>query len=253
MRPHCASFYAYQKKFGGRTGKAVRVPIAAQIDIVIWRAFLCLLRFDEKSYARSIFSFKPAPPTYLIEYDASLDGFGVLLSTQDPTTGDTVLIAHAAMTVPFLGGSRDSSYQNACEYTAVLLALLILRQTRQPKGFYFDLIGDSVSSLAWIERDIVNSSIAQGAHIAYTLLAVRMDAMVSKTTFIPSKQNAVCDALSRGVSGMTLGLPTEREFRIHPSDAIHRYVCRCDPRLQFTSAQELVAQAQELLEILEEI
>ena len=43
-----------------------------------WRAMLYLVHFDETHFTRPLFSFKDDPPVYIVEFDASLKGAGVV-------------------------------------------------------------------------------------------------------------------------------------------------------------------------------
>jgi hypothetical protein len=70
------------------------LPPLARADVELWRAFFCLLHFNPTSYARSLYSFLPRPPTIFIEYDASLDGYGVGVSSWDPTLESFVLLGY---------------------------------------------------------------------------------------------------------------------------------------------------------------
>jgi hypothetical protein len=50
------------------------------------------------------------------------------------------------------------------------------------------LWGDSMSSLAWAEKDRVNSFIARRANIVYTLASVKADIDVTKRIHVPGKE-----------------------------------------------------------------
>jgi hypothetical protein len=251
MRPYTRALYAMQAMFHGRGHETRRgLSPAALSEIVMWRAFLCLLRFNEKAYARPLNSFRHQPPSYVIEYDASLQGLGVCVSRYTSPTESPQLMAYAAMSVPYTIVGSDSSYQNACEYTAVLLGLLILRALGVPSGFTYDLIGDSRSSLSWVARDGVRSSIAHNAHLGFTLVSVSLDATAASTHFIPSHSNAICDGLSRGLSGQQLGLPADLQFVLPCAHPVHRFISACDPVTELPSPEAHITFVQQLLAIL---
>jgi hypothetical protein len=52
----------------------------AQNAIMVWRVMLCMLSFKPEKFARSFDSFWVVSMTVLLEYDASLMGFGLRLS-----------------------------------------------------------------------------------------------------------------------------------------------------------------------------
>ncbi len=251
MRPYTQSLYTMTTAFRGMGPRAtVRLSREAKTDIAMWRAFLCLLRFDERTYARSLYSFRSQPPRFLIEYDASLTGFGICLHEWSSLRQSYDLFAYSQLSVPYKHIGSDSTYQNACEYTAVLFALLLLQSFHVKPGFTFDLIGDSVSSLSWVARDKVRSGIAHNAHVGYTLVSVAMDATVADIRFIPSEANHICDGLSRGKSGHDLGLSPDMMVFVAPESPINQYISLCDPFHQVESAYEHVAFCRSLLTLL---
>jgi hypothetical protein len=139
-----------------------------------------------------------------------------------------------------------------CEYTAVLLGILLLKRLRIPKGFSYILLGDSMSSLAWALKETTNSGLAHNAHIGLTLAAVSMDALIASAHWLSSKDNYIADGLSRGVSGPDLNLPEELHYPIIQGDNIDQYVKLCDPSKSFDTANETIALSRQLLRLLKE-
>eukprot|EP01034_Spumella_vulgaris_P000528 gene528-704_t len=80
MRPYVPSLFLFLKTFKDKVGTKRRLGKPQQRDIEMWRAFLCLARCDPDFYARPMTSFIRAPPTFMINYDASLTGMGVRVS-----------------------------------------------------------------------------------------------------------------------------------------------------------------------------
>jgi hypothetical protein len=96
----------------------------------------------------------------LIEYDASLEGYGVGVSIWNTESGLFVLQGYTSLVAPF-PVSDDSSRQNCQEYTAVMLGLLLAKQLGITSGFSFDITGDNTTSLSWCRRGRVASEIAR--------------------------------------------------------------------------------------------
>eukprot|EP01034_Spumella_vulgaris_P045931 gene45931-57258_t len=250
MSPYVASLYKFENSFNSRRGVRRHLLLEQKRDVAMWRAFLCLAKFNPDFYARPMVSFLRAPPTYILNYDASLTGMGVRISRRDPGTDQYHLIAYTAMSLPFKCVGTDSSYQNMCEYVAVLLGLLLLHQLRVPKSFTFILIGDSMSSLAWMLRQSTNSAIAHNAHIGLTTTSIFLDATVAEAYWLSSKDNFVADGLSRGVAGKELNLPEDLFIPVVEHGVIDQVIRACDPSRLISSADETVDFTKALIALL---
>lgn len=248
MRPYVANFNRFIPTFGNVYGCGRHAPKGVALDILLWQGFLALLRFDERAYARSLFSFRRHLPTFLIQYDASLDGMGVFILQRLSPGGNYELMFHTSVTNPFPMIGRLSRFQNLCEFTAVILALFTLRQQGVAPGFSYDLVGDSRASLSWVYRDIVNSEIAAHAHCAFTLLAVFLDATVASTRYISSAENHICDRLSRGIA--VDELPPSRRFVVDQVHPAFRFLQLCSPHIVADSLDEHVSLIQAMIAIL---
>jgi hypothetical protein len=77
MRPFCSALY---RATWGRTDRFALfdIPNEAVIAIQSWRAMLCLVRYRETDYTRTIVSFADVTPVVLVEFDASLSGAGLI-------------------------------------------------------------------------------------------------------------------------------------------------------------------------------
>jgi hypothetical protein len=145
MRPYTAAFYKMTTSFTSTSARRM-ISRTAVMDVQMWRAFLCLLAFDETKYVRTIESFLPQVSKFRIEYDASLTGLGWVTSIRG-INGEWKVIQFAGMLFPF-DVHKDSSFQNTCEYLAVIAAVYALYLLGH-QGFTYELIGDSMSSLKW--------------------------------------------------------------------------------------------------------
>jgi hypothetical protein len=197
MRPYTSAFHRTVQNFNDNT-VSLRIPDSDSVfDLLIWRSFLCLLAFQEETFARPLLSFRPVVARIKIEYDASLTGLGILISQRNNEQDAWTLLYHSSMLFPF-NVQKDSSYQNTCEFLAVAAALVILTINGH-RAFTYDLYGDSVSSLLWCQNERTKSLLARQAMFGFSLLSVYADATLGTTIHVPGKSNITCDQLSRGV------------------------------------------------------
>eukprot|EP01034_Spumella_vulgaris_P022117 gene22117-28220_t len=250
MTPYTASLYKFEKGYNAKGGALRHLSLEQKRDVEMWRAFLCLSKFDTKFYARPMRTFLRAKPTYVMNYDASLTGLGVRISRIIPESEQYELMVYTAMSIPFSGIKGDSSHQNMCEYTAVLLGLLLLHQLKVPKHFTYILIGDSMSSLAWMLRQSTNSAIAHNAHIGLTTTALNLDALVAEAFWLESEANFVADGLSRGVAGKDLNLPEDLFFPVVEKSVIDQVIHACNPSQKVQTAEDTVRFTKALIALL---
>jgi hypothetical protein len=250
MRPYAAALHAFKTNFDGDRVSERHPSDLVRCDVIMWRSFFCLLQLDPVNFARPLDSFRPRTATVQIEYDASLTGLGVIVSTWDAELEAFVLRGYSALVLPFfVANVKDASRQNTNEYLAVLMALLLVRQEQYaPRSFAYNIIGDSTSSLSWCETGRANSRIAMAANIAHNLLAVEMDSTLVGARHIPGPENIQCDGLSRGKSGPEMGLPANR--MVIMGEAAVQYIRLCDPAVDLRSADQHVERSMELLSVL---
>ena len=77
MRPFCG---ALNRLIAGRTESHATFSLSAEARIAIkcWTAMLCLVRYQETRFTRTLESFAPSTPTSIAEFDASLSGAGLI-------------------------------------------------------------------------------------------------------------------------------------------------------------------------------
>lgn len=78
MRPFCG---ALSRLTQGRTDPHALFHLSheAKVAVQCWRAMLCLVRYQETDFTRSLESFNPTTtPTVLVEFDSSLSGAGLV-------------------------------------------------------------------------------------------------------------------------------------------------------------------------------
>lgn len=209
MKPFTSAFHRMSSSYQNNNSIMKLTSTEAWRDLRMWKVFLCLLLPYEKTLARSLNTFQAEPPSIRIEYDASLTGAGFVISKQAGKTGSWTILAHAGLVFPFADVSKmDSSYQNSCEFIAVVLALYFLCRSGIV-DFAYELIGDSVSSLIWCQKGTAKSPFAHRASIAFSLLCIKGNFRMQQYQHIPGVENKTCDALSRGIPSAQLLLPPE--------------------------------------------
>jgi len=139
---------------------------------------------------------------------------------------------------PFVA-TTDSSFQNTYEYLAILLRLLLSRSLGLRDGV-FAVLGDSRSSLAWVLQGRARSMLCRRASIGFSILAVNVAATILETEYVPSKQNVVCDGLSRGIQPSELGLDEGLWVHMPEAGPVVQYIRACDPRLPLTTWPQVI-------------
>jgi hypothetical protein len=246
MRPYTKSLYDCAAMYTSHHQRR-HLTAAARVDILMWRTLLIAVHFDTVRVARPIESFRPSPPTVLIEYDASLSAFGVGVSILAPAPPHRML-GFTALNAPF-EPTVDSSFQNSYEYLAVVLGLLLARRAHL-RSFTYVLAGDSVSSLRWARNDRAASTLARRANIAFTLLSCDIDASVADTIHVPGHENVVYDGLSRGATAAAVKLDPALQVYLPPNHPITQFIALCDPSLPLVSHDAHLSLSADLLALL---
>jgi hypothetical protein len=145
---------------------------------------LCLVRFRETDFTRSIQSFAPDTPSLLAEFDSSLGGSGVIWFER--REGAEVVLGVSAISLHFLGCGVDSSNQNLSGAIIAVIGQVVLGWA----GRNIALRGDSVTALTWaITVKTTNAA------MVWTQLCIAED--VNVKTHIAGTANVNCDMLSR--------------------------------------------------------
>ena len=235
MRPYTSRLTAASHGFGQVSLAALHsTSVSTRCDIALWRAFLVLLHLEVVSIVRPLASFRPTPATVRIEYDASLTGLAAGVSVYDPVTGQFALRAYAAVPVPFPTNS-DPSFQNTCEFLAILLGLLLAHHLRL-RAFRYHLLGDSVSSLAWASKGRVSSERARRASVVFSLLTMHLQALLALTTHVPGVDNVVYDGLSRNETPIACGL--DPALQVALPQHLYGLLVLCNPSLAISSPED---------------
>jgi len=165
----------------------------AILVVWIWRSFLVLIAIHPEVYARPILSFKYQPTSFRVEFDASLEGLGIVISTMQ----NQCWVTYRALSIdtPYIL-EGNSGFQNTMEFTAIVFAICLIRSL----GHYdigIELIGDSSSALSWAKYE----RFKRGSSVPVALLFMRVASVsffrVNHVTHVAGTNNIVCDKLSR--------------------------------------------------------
>ena len=158
MRPLCG---ALNRLIAGRSEAHATFLVSAEAKIAIkcWQSMLCLVRYQESRFTRTLESFSPALPLTIAEFDASLAGVGLIWYQRN---GAEVAMGVCAVSISFLKFGSDSSYQNLSEFIGAILAVLghVFMGNR---GKSLALRGDSVTALTWAITERSRGSIVTNA------------------------------------------------------------------------------------------
>lgn len=113
---------ALNRLIAGRSAPHALFVVSAEAKIAIksWQAKLCLIRYQESRFTRTLKSFSLALPLTVAEFDASLSGAGLIWFQR--TNGAEVAMGVCAVDLSFLNFWIDSSFQNLSEFIGAILA-----------------------------------------------------------------------------------------------------------------------------------
>ena len=156
---------------------------------------LYLVSFDEQRYTRRMDSFQPERLEYIVEFDVSLTGAGILWYKR-LTDGTEVSMGGSAVDLRGLEFGSDSSYQNTAEYIGCIIGMagLVLLGVRDTD---IEIRGDSVAALTWAETERPRGYLVTNASMVFTLLSISFGLDVKKGVHISGEENWRCDRLSR--------------------------------------------------------
>ena len=200
----------------------------ARRAVEIWRAVLLALQVYPDDLARPLHTVGSRSARYLIEYDASLTGIGVVISTIGSGLDTKQLFCVSAVSLKDFGLEQESGNQNTCEFIAVVTGLAILA-ARGVSGAGVKLIGDNTSSLSWCCRERFHSSIGKATSMVFMTIVTFCDLQIVEGVHIPGERNVVPDRLSRDVPYQDLGFADRDFFRVEPQSAVGDAVRACDP------------------------
>jgi hypothetical protein len=223
MRPFTNCLYS--ELIGIRNRRISKKLKSAGIEAIqLWRAVLCLLKYNDLTYAKTFSSFNNSKANIVICYDASLTGIGV--SIHSITDQQEKLLAIGSYDFQF-DLKQHAGYQNIVEFIAVIGGLLMLAKLKMQHNS-LKLRGDSITSLTWSKNERYRSIPGRRAALIFTLLSIAFDYDVVEIEHIPGVDNILHDKLSRGFKPSELGFneSTIMDFTFGPSGKILEL---CDP------------------------
>lgn len=195
------------------------------------------MAYDPASLSRPIHTIVKRAPTFLIEYDASLTGLGLVLSYWDPVSSWTILTV-VQVKLPF--DLQDASgFQNTVEFLAVVVGLACLASMGYASHSVI-VQGDNTSSLAWSTTERFRPGPSRGCAVFFMAFATVSDLVVHHGIHIPGVRNVVCDGLSRDLSPADFGFPPALVFDLSLHPLISSVIAACNPLLVADSEGQFV-------------
>jgi hypothetical protein len=195
MRPYTKAIW---RPLVGRTNTHSKflLPTPTKRAIWMWRMTLVLLRGNRLSLSRSFKSFvRQQEADFLFVSDASLTGHGGQIF--DLRSGTAVLLGVSRERFPSEFNFDESSYQNLAEFLGIVTLLLAL-VAAGTRGASIILRGDSKTALKWAKsQSYSRADRNNNTSLLFTMLMLEFDLQIHSTEFIKSKDNDLCDALSR--------------------------------------------------------
>jgi hypothetical protein len=239
MRPFCSALY---RVTWGRVNEQALFYLSPEAIIAIqcWRAMLCLVRFKETEFTRTIESFAPATPILVAEFYSSLSGAGLIWFIR--ANGAEVAMGVSAVNLASLDFGVDSSNQNLAEYIGAILAV-VGQVMLGFSGTGIALRGDSVTALTWTMTN---------AAMVWTLLCIAADVEVKEVTHIPGEQNERCDRLSRrwdvrktptvsvSAEAEEMGMKGVKVVEMDADPSVREVIELCDPRRELSSESQFI-------------
>jgi len=216
----------------------VSLQFTTQVSVWVWRATLLQLLLRDSDYSRPLDSFRNEDAHYLLEFDSSLEGSGLLVIPHENRDSYTLVPSTLCgqWLFPF-NCQQDSSYQNTAELIPVVLGCLALA-LRGVRHTRLSLRGDSTTALAWGSTGRFTGDLCTRAAIVLTSLSFHFDYTIVDVQHIPGRENLICDALSRGTTTpLELGYSLSETLSSLSNSSEMELLRLCDPTLPspFTS------------------
>ena len=206
MRPFCGTLYNEMKGMRSRV-VSKQLGVEAVRCIELWRVFLVMMELGSSfGYRRSLDSFQWREAEFVIEYDASLTGLGIILYKLE--NGEEMIWKVVSASFPYCL-EQDSSFQNTVEFIAVVLAMACLASLGVSNASV-RLRGDNVSSLKWSVKERFKGCLCLNAAVVYIAIGSRCDLRVEETIHLPGVENTICDGLSRGIPPSVYGFTPDQ-------------------------------------------
>ena len=238
MQPFVRALYSAYS--GRRTTGAIPLTPAARISILVFRVLLSLSTVLEVRFARTLASFVDHHPPWIVEFDASLSGIGILWFYRENSESTEVLLGGCSLDITALGFGSDASYQNTAEFIAAAFGVRGLSAFSGARKASIEFRGDSISALTWARKRKVRSPLASNASVFFALQCMALEVEISTVTHLAAADNWRADMLSRGHCLADLEHLDGRFNRTLPVVDLQasRVLELCDPSVDHTASEE---------------
>jgi hypothetical protein len=200
----------------------------------MWRCFFVFLEINPNTYKRDIKSFVHYEPSYVLEYDASLTGVGIILFILDKNKEEKEWKV-IQMDYNYNIGSQ-SKYQNTVEFIGIVLGMVAL-SLLGVRNTSVIIRGDNKSSLKWGLTENYKSILSRRASLVLTTTILKSNILIEDQIHIAGVNNVKCDRLSRRTaSPEDLGFKPEQIINQPILDCIIKF---CDPIIGVSSPEEI--------------
>jgi hypothetical protein len=239
-RPLEAFVYGFYrlKSYHTTPTKSLMLTNEVKLDITLWRAYLCLTQLRPLKFARSIESFRHQDARLLLETDACLTGFGMVLSGKVMKENrEEPIYCGCVWDYGFVGVHENpATYQNTMEFIAVVLGVAIAARAGY-RNTSMRIKGDSMSALCWAKGHKYSSEFIRRAATAMVMLSTSFGLDIVESEHVAGVLNVVCDDLSRGRSPADLGWEG-RVCEIRNDEWMMELVGLCDPMSKVETAEQ---------------
>jgi hypothetical protein len=248
MKPYVMTLY---REYAGR-GQHTSFTISSPARHVIWffRILLGLTAICPERFSRSLISFRSVIPTIIIEFDASLQGIGILYYL--PGAEHDTLIGSCAVDITSLGFGSEARYQNTAEFLGPILGIEGLKELGlTAKSIH--LRGDSITALTWASTEKFKGELVSNAASVFILQGILSGVSVGKVTHLSAEENWRTDLLSRGGTIEQLLLKDPELMKPKQLDIIKQkdILALCNPRREMNDEKEFRSFWIEIKEVLQ--
>ena len=201
-------------------------------------------------FSRSLISFRSVVPILVIEFDASLQGIGILYYV--PGALRETLIGSCAVDISNFGFGSEAKYQNSAEFLGPVLGIEGLRELGvTAKSIH--LRGDSITALSWASTEKFKGILVSNAAAVFILQGIISGVSVGGITHLSAEDNWRTDFLSRGgtIEDLLLKDPKldkPKKINIHKQIEI---LALCNPRREIVDEKDFRNFWIEIIEVLQ--
>ena len=173
-----------------------RISARCRSALGIWRLFLCRAIAQPQLFHRPLSQFRNVSNFLVVRFDASLSGIGFQFFWGGRQSEQPWLVGAVAIPDDVFHFNNDPSNQNFAEFMAGAYALTTLASLGI-NNCNIHLIGDSRAALKWLARGTFFFGKHASTATFLTSLLIEANLRIVDDTWISTKDNHECDALSR--------------------------------------------------------